>query len=388
MVKASYTPAIGEQFNSIWKRQLEYNGYDLKFFTPKSHFQNDIALQSSYYAINGVGKNNNYRDLIKFPKDKLLMGDSGGFQIATFAKQNKFCDLDPLSVLRWLEANCDIGMNLDVPTTLGPEQPTNEQFKKAMNQSMFNFEFFQKNRNPESKLKLYNVLHGENLEHMNLWYQNASKYKFEGWAIGVKPPYDAMSQALGAMFLWEKGELNDCYGLHFFGTSGKHVVPTITYLAHKFKKKMVVSYDSSSYNIGSIYRTYYMPFELGKSLSFGDKFARANPEIETLPCMCPVCQSITDVKILNGGDIYAGGLISLHNMYQYINYNNLLNSIVPNSECFKAYLKDIQISDRTLTSFDFIDFAFERGVAKAVEKYKGHFNVVKEQVKQTGIWGF
>ena len=56
MSKAEFVPAIGEQFNSVWKRGLSYNGFDMKFFTKKSHFEMDIALQSCYYGMEGVGK--------------------------------------------------------------------------------------------------------------------------------------------------------------------------------------------------------------------------------------------------------------------------------------------------------------------------------------------
>ena len=92
-------------------------------------------------------------------------------------------------------------------------------------------------------------------------------------------------------------------------------MPTLVYCASKVKQR--VTYDSSSYNIGSIYRTYYQPLDMGPHISFGEKFKVKNPHIKELPCQCPVCNSIKDINDLNKTDIYAGTLISLHNLYQY-----------------------------------------------------------------------
>ncbi len=76
MSKAEFVPAIGEQLNSVWKRGLDYHRFDMKFFTDKSHFNHNIALQSCYYGMEGVGKGQNFREMIKYPKDKTLIGDS------------------------------------------------------------------------------------------------------------------------------------------------------------------------------------------------------------------------------------------------------------------------------------------------------------------------
>lgn len=371
MSKAEFVPAIGEQLNSVWKRGLKYKEFDMKFFTENSHYEHNIALQSCYYGMNGVGRkeDRSYRDIVGYPKDKLLITDSGGFQLATFRKRGEVCNLSPIDSLRWQERNADIGMNLDVPSTLS-KVPTYEEFGWALRESQKNFELFEKERK-NFTFKLYNVLHGENISLLEKWYNGVKHFKFDGWAIGMKPPSDPMIQALGFLFLWEKGELkkDNKFGVHFFGTSGKHVVPTIVYCANKLNEKKV-TYDSSSYNIGSIYRTYYLPFDIGPTLSFGDKFNRVNKHITLLPCTCPVCRSITSYEELNGTDIYAGALISLHNLYQYIIYNNVLNSLVSCKEKFLEYLQEINISKKTLISIEFVDFAIENGLYNAVKKYE------------------
>mgnify|MGYP001596938595 CR=1 FL=1 len=390
MNKIMYVPAIGEQFNSVWNRGLSYNNFDLKFFTKNSHFQHESALQSVYYILNGVAKNkSSYKEMIGYPKDKILFTDSAGFQIATFKKQGKPCNISPLDSLRLQEKNADIAFNLDVPPTLG-ESVTLNEFNLALSQSVDNFNLFEKNRQ-NYQMKLLNVIHGETIEFLDLWYNKVKHFNFDGWAIGVKPPFDPMLQALGFMYLLEKGEVdkNSCYNIHFFGTSGKNVVPTIAYASQKVNKKIMISYDSSSYNIGSIYRTYYMPLDVGDSLSFGEKFKIKNPNITTLPCECPVCKQINKIEDLNTKDIYAGTLISLHNMYQYIYYNNIINSLISTQDKFTAYLEAMKINKSTLTSFEFIDYAIENNVEKAFRKYKTHFQQqVEQKKKQTNVWGF
>ena len=419
MAKAIFTPAIGEQLNSCWRRGLKYKGkygkeYDLKFFTPQSHFNYDYALQSCYYGIHGVGKKakGTFRDMIGFPKDKTLLTDSAGYQIASFQRMGKPCDIKPIDSLRWQEENGDIGFNLDYPPTLY-KAAEYKHFKWSLKKSVENFDFFEKNRNKGSKISILNVLHGESIILMDEWYQAVKKFNFDGWAIGMKPPWNSMIQALGFLYLWEKGEFKkpDCKALHFFGTSGKWVVPTIVYIASKLPNHIKVSYDSSSYNIGSIYRTYYLPFDFGPTLSFGNKFKLINPGLKTLPCCCPVCRSIKDISILNGTDIFAGTLISLHNLYQYVIYNDLLNSLITANDGqgevkeedivngrekeeweehvladlpaneekteiveshFRDYLKSINASELTLVSLDFIDFAMEYGLKNAIQRFERH----------------
>jgi len=401
MSKAKFVPAIGEQFVSVWQRGLTYKGkdgkeYDMKFFTDKSHFNYDIALQCCYYPVkNGtqekVGKR--YRDMVGYPEDKILITDSAGFQFASFAKKGETCDITALESLKWQEENGDIIMNLDIPPNLDGNL-VYEDFIKALNISVKNFQFFQDNRK-NYNTKLLNVLHGETYDLMNIWYEKVKHFKFDGWGLGIKPPFDPMLQAVGFMFLWEKGEFDkeSTKWLHFFGTSGKNVVPTIVYAAHileKVKKvKIDVSFDSSSYNIGSIYRTYYLPFDKGPHLSFGDKFKKLNPNLKELPCTCPVCRSIKDINELNRSDIYAGTLISLHNMYQYIQYNDLLNSLVEQKNVFIDYLNKFGTSEKTLKSIEFIDFAIKNGLKNATQKYsKWLVPQDLNKCKQGGIFDF
>jgi queuine/archaeosine tRNA-ribosyltransferase len=234
-------------------------------------------------------------------------------------------------------------------------------------------------------------MHGDNIEQMEDWYKNTKDFNFDGWASGMKPPYDPMLQAMCVMFLYEKGELfkEKSHGLHFFGISGRTVVPTVIYLANKLDINLV-TFDSSSFNNGSKFRA-YMPSNLfGDNLYFGDRFVTENPEIKTLPCTCPVCRVIDDdIKLLNGTDILAGTLLSLHNMYQYISYNKILNSLVKNKQKYFKYLEQNNIGAETFRSFEFIDYCFERGFYNGLKKYDVFLNQQSnDKLKQANIFNF
>jgi hypothetical protein len=192
------------------------------------------------------------------------------------------------------------------------------------------------------------------------------------------------------MFLWDKGEFNKptCKGAHFFGVTGKTVVPLIVYIGSKLKN-ILVTYDSSSYNIGSIYRRYIIDMRSESCLFFGDKFKISNPDIKVLPCTCPVCSSIKDINILNEENTTAGVLISLHNMWHYINYNQVLNSLVENKELYLQYLRSINMPEKLFKSIEFVDYVIEHGMKDAVKKYEQElFFQPDNKTSQKGIFEF
>lgn len=420
MVEANYVPAIGEQFANAWQKNLEYNNFDVKFFSDKSFFKHPLALQCAFYGINGATDNKPYREAIGYPTTQPLLFDSGGFQMFSLRSKGQKMDMTPLDSLRWQEANAikgDVMFNLDVPPAL-EHLPTMEDMHRSLNESVANFKLFEKERKNYDAL-LLNVLHGHNKATMDVWYNGVKDFNFDGYAIG-NPSLDPMIHAQGLMYLFDKGEYDkpNCKWIHLFGKGGQGTIPLIVYFASKIKRSDIkVTFDSSSYNVGSIYRKYYMPFDVTQHLFFGDKFNRCNPSIKQLPCKCPVCSNITDLSILNGETLHAGTLISLHNLYQYIYLTHTFNSLVSTRKPFKniqqqnndnagiysdkrgideneemdvftQYTKDVA-NPRTLIAMNFIDFCIEYGFDNAVKKFARDFVTQEENIcKQVSIFNF
>lgn len=367
MVKTVYVPALGGAVVTAFKRKLNYNGKHCNIYTPGGFYNYKYGLMSAFYG------SDNFRKDIDFPSDGILIGDSGGFQIASYEKKGTPINLSPDDVLQWLEKNCDIGMNLDFPTTLGTEILTKDRFEDCLKKSLVNFEHFKAKRtNPN--LKLYNVLHGENLELLEIWYNKVKHLKFEGWAIGMKPASDPLIQALGFMFLYEKGELNNCYGIHFFGTSGYAVIPVICYLANILNNNQLVTFDSSSYAQFGSNCTYIAPVGLHQPLRFGKLFKEENPDIKELPCNCEVCKNIKIDDLLIGEESSTNSvaLISLHNLSLYLDYVRLCNSIVG---CKEKLLSLKTLNERSKKAIEFTDFCLKNGVKKAYEYFKEDFSM-------------
>lgn len=383
MAKAIYVPALGGSLNNVSKTKRMYKNKELNVFGPNSFYEYNYALMSAFHGLSIK----NFREALHISKDKLLIGDSGGYQIASFEKKGIPISISPIQILRWQEENCDIGMNLDVPTTLGGEVLTKERFINCLNKSVENFELFQSKRQ-SNHLKLYNVLHGENLELLNIWYDKVKHFKFEGWAIGMKPPSDPLIQALGFMFLYEKGELNNCYGIHFFGTSGYYVIPIISYLANMVKDNVLVTFDSSSYAQHAQNRVYIQPFNISEKLVFGDKFLKENPNIKELSCSCNVCKEL-DIKILNRKEegSLPVALLALHNLKVYLDYTQMCNSLVKEPSKFLT-LKFI--NKRIKVTMEFIEFAKQYGVEKAYKRFEHEFKHqgTVETSKQLNVFSY
>jgi hypothetical protein len=141
-------------------------------------------------------------------KDTILVGDSGGFQIATGVIKMDWTKVmtdegDPLreEILRYLEHTSDWSMTLDVPA-FAAKPPLNSKtglttFEQCLDVTEYNLMYFLTNRVPGAT-KFLNVLSGSELENSKTWYDCVKKYSqpeevakfglsedrtFEGWAF-------------------------------------------------------------------------------------------------------------------------------------------------------------------------------------------------------------
>lgn len=348
--QANYVPAIGEQFITYWNKSHSYKDFDFKFFTEKSLFKYKYMLATAYYRI--IQGDNDHRS--SYPDDIVFIADSGGYQIESFSRKGKVVNITPMQVLRWIEQNADIGMNLDVP-------PWNT-FNDPLKRSVENFGIFEKNR-INYNFKLYNVLHGKSLNEITTWYNAVKQFSFDGWAIGIDPAANVYLQLIGYMYLHEHDALNLSGSCHFFGMSGLPNMISLAMLSNYFDT--AITFDSSSYNIGSRFRHYTMPENIRYRVKFGRD---SRKQLKSMPCSCPVCCNTTISELYVQDDIIAPLLISLHNLYQHIKVNKFVNTIVCDNDFLEQYalsvnelklVRNINNMFRDYSSHD-IEYVYER----------------------------
>lgn len=126
----------------------------------------------------------------------IVMGDSGGFQIATGVmkfpweakpnqtieewKQSK--DDFRLSIMKWLEHTADLSMILDVPTA-AIKKGHASSYEDCLRQTYENIQFFDQNRTL-GKTRFLNILQGIREDQADLWWDHVKDAPFEGWAFG------------------------------------------------------------------------------------------------------------------------------------------------------------------------------------------------------------
>jgi len=320
------------------------------------------ALLLNYYHHGKI----DMRQKMKIPDEITVIGDSGGFEILSQRAKEVKLNISPLEVLRWEEANCNIGIILDLsPTNLdiverGKSRASaisyvsQDVFVQRLEETCKNNQIFQDYRQNKN-LKICNIVHSgaeSRPNWINIWYERVKDFKFEWWGIAPKPPNDPIKVAVDGMFLYSRGIREN---LHVLGISGFHTLPVIVYMEQFIKP---ISTDSFSCGVSAIIRK-YMSF-------WNDLFFRpAEKKYTKVPCLCPVCSKIVSVEDLYRADIVGYGLITLHNLWSYLSYLQYLETLIKDPELFeKHYEKNIRLK----TAIDFIDNTLTYGWEEAISK--------------------
>lgn len=178
---------------------LNYLNADQGYFTYK------WTLYSAGHANLDLNKDDPKEYMIRKRdrKNTLVVGDSGGFQIAKGVWEGNWADpKDTLSakrrtaVLKWLDGVADYGMTLDVPTWVTHDKEVGKKVgiktvADCLNTTLYNNEYFVRNRNGGTKI--LNVLQGSNFGEADQWYDLMKKFcdpkqypndHFNGWGMG------------------------------------------------------------------------------------------------------------------------------------------------------------------------------------------------------------
>lgn len=294
-----YLPAL----NHAHYLKDDYSGISATFWKDNSLLKYDSIL-FSYFFFQGK-QNKNIREQLEMKKDFRMFGDSGGFSIIT---QN--AKIYPLDVINWMNANCDIGVILDIPPYRLNKSAqfsgnASEFFDESLNKTIENSKIMFERWN--RKFDLFGVIQGETYDQKMKWYKGVSSVgEFRGYALSPKPSSD-MFQIASYMLLAKSLGIKK---IHLLQVSSKKGMATIYYVNKKLNNYFdLITFDSST------------PFRIAFSLRhiwkkpFGkvdDKKYNADFKGD-IDCDCVVCKFLNQHKEIFKLPIFPAYL-SLHNL--------------------------------------------------------------------------
>lgn len=387
MIQPIYFPACS---SGAYEKFLK-NEEHFRFYKKGNIFHHPFMLISA-----GINKNQNLKEDYGLDGKQIILGDSGGFQIAT--EQIKFNESVRDNIFQWLEKSTNYAINLDIPPYVSSvKNKKGIDFKGSLESTVENMKYFEKKQSGSTKY--LNVLHGRSYEEKNQWYEQVKDFKFTGgWACG-SVSYNLYQVLESLFFLMTKGEF-DRYNkkdkfIHMLGASNLFMVIPLTYFQKVIidkKYECNISFDSSSPILHSVFGRYVLDINFYYHNMVIIKFPKNKEFINNLngegrlPCDCPVCKRLKfDAFKMNYGkktngeygynsDIY--GLVFFHNFYKYLEiqkkinalifsnsreiYKNVFNQTMLNifnviDECFddiKNYRKILYLRMKTLSLFD------------------------------------
>lgn len=316
----------------------------------------------------------------------LLLGDSGGFQIASGAI--KWNPNLPNLILNWLEHNSHIAMNLDIP----PRLQYDNKFEECLTLSKKNFEFFDNNR--LGKTKFLNVLQGNDDRSYSKWYNEVKGFEFDGWGIGGcgGSLYRFMSGIMALFQGKEHYNINRKY-LHILGTSKVidfFILSQIQKSLNDIGSTMQVTTDSSTPSRAVVYGLYYHDVNLKdasfNSLHIPKERAENNKSVTKNTANSISSQESLLPNLIPFDDLLEGGYtyedlrdwtiegyaaVVLHNFMFFKDVMHKINSYV---EGHPYFLEQVLNADNfmLLKSVDEMVKAYENGTtpAKVFAKYE------------------
>ena len=265
MGRSKYLPAVNTcLMNGIRDEYIKNRGRWLPHFKPNQFnifdencdvFCNECLLSSGHEPYLDVVTQ--YEQFVNRDRNKtLLMGDSGGFQIATDKLKINWDDptnVDKvrLGILKFLEENCDIAATLDVPTfTIGKPGFKFNTYDQCLAQTIDNMDFWMKHREP-GKIRLMNVIQGRNEPEIDKWINAVKDYETEGWCFSSANS-DSMYHIIRSLIMLLKfNKLTpDKNWIHILGRTVPAVSVILTDIQNRISNRgsdIQISYDSSSF---------------------------------------------------------------------------------------------------------------------------------------------
>ncbi len=335
MSKLIYFPSFSSKYSLLKKDEFTIKDlqtvrfYDDRF--PKE-FQHKFFLLTAGAFYN---RKTNIREELGMNNGTLVLGDSGGFQIANGTIPWNMDIRD--RIFHWLEDNSDIAMNLDIP----PNLKYRGKFDYCLEESYNNFKYFEEKQT--GKTKFLNVIQtNETDEGYSIWYDKVKDFQFNGWGIGGTLKQHSRALYIIALFLKNREfeKLNNHY-IHFLGATSPFnflIYQAIQKNFNKYYPHIQVTTDSSTPLLQPVYGNWVHSINNKKLnfnyLYFGNKGKVKYEEEKELPCIlhnCPVCSRIKYTEIANYKNQGEYSIhVGWHNLFVFIqsieNMGKLLES--------------------------------------------------------------
>ena len=378
--KSVYYPAISVgTFQSALIDDEKYFGKSFRFYEE----DNDNSFFKYPYLLISAAHNYKKGDLrtkINFPKtdEHMLFIDSGGFQLATGAlDESKYGDK---TALEWSDKNGDIFPILDRPPYITGKSGVEDSvfFKTCLKKSVISAKYYSDNRsNPDAKI--LNVLHGRTMEDLEYWYKFLSPFKFEGWAGGGVHTLAELLRSV--LFLKKKGEFDrkgEKVFYHIFGISKASFMPYIEYVQHLFNKagyNLVISFDSSYPMKTSAFGNYFLYTsitgisQMKWSNQWKELYEKKLTDAHRLPCPCPICTSVTDIREFLREPKVFYNIAAAHNLYRFFDFKRTIENLV-----------FLDMPELWESSFDSITRRNFKIIEKAFNMKKGWYEYLKNEI--------
>lgn len=263
MKKFLYFPS----FDTGVSRSVGRKNLKLKDGTPWRFWDTNYPLRyrHPYFLVTaGHGyKHMDHSSRYEFTNDTIVLGDSGGFQIASgYLKWST--DLRK-SIFHWLELNSNVAMNLDIP----PRMQYEGRFNESIELSIENFKFFMNNQSGTTDF--LNIIQGSELNKYQNWYNAVKQFEFQGWSIGGSgSDINATMAGLAVLLNGKEFNKDSIKWLHILGASGVDefmIFAQIQKSLNELGSPCTVTTDSSTPSKSTAYGFYYTGYNF-KNLTF------------------------------------------------------------------------------------------------------------------------
>jgi len=293
----------------------------------------------------------------------ILLGDSGGYQIATGQIDPKSDYLE--KIFNWLENNTNYALNIDIPMYINKEGGVTSTLEEKLKISKNNYQYFYNKQS--GKTKYLNVLHGRTPADLELWYNEVCKdFDFDGgWGIG-SANIDIFYILQSIFFLFKKEvfiKSRQQKLLHILGISNPTNMIILEYIQKKFNEygyNYQITFDSSTPDISAGMGNYILFIDFNKItyLSISSNYKNMNISAN-LPCFCPVCSEVKFSDFYQedkkGFKTLSYNHISFHNLYQMLEYKKKVDAIINMND---KELYSNTFSKKIIYIFKIIDLLF------------------------------